>query len=178
LEWYNGIYIRAKTDEELADLCLPYAVSAGLFSGIEKTPGTTPSAEQRAIFVRAMPLIRERLVYLTEATAKLGYLFDEPPIPAKEEFIPKKMDLAGAAALLRQGRNLVPTLAEAANDETAEAFIKDWAEKNAVKLGDLMMPLRVAITGSRVSPPLFGSLRILGTEKSLARVDRALGALG
>jgi glutamyl-tRNA synthetase len=41
-----------------------------------------------------------------------------------------------------------------------------------------MMPLRVAITGARVSPPLFGSLRILGAEKSLARVDRALAALG
>jgi glutamyl-tRNA synthetase len=41
-----------------------------------------------------------------------------------------------------------------------------------------MMPLRVAVTGSRVSPPLFGSLRILGTERSLGRVDRALAALG
>jgi len=37
-----------------------------------------------------------------------------------------------------------------------------------------MMPLRVAITGSRVSPPLFGSIRLLGEMKSLARVDRAL----
>jgi glutamyl-tRNA synthetase len=178
LEWYNGVYIRTKTDEALAELCLPYAVNAGLFGGPEKRPGTTPSADQRDIFIRAMPLIRERLVFLTEAAAKLGYLFDEPPMPAKEEFIPKKMDLAGASVLLRQGRDLVPTLAEAANDETAEAFIKDWAEKNAIKLGDVMMPLRVAITGARVSPPLFGSLRILGTEKSLARVERALGALG
>jgi glutamyl-tRNA synthetase len=124
-----------------------------------------------------MPLIRERLVFLTEATAKLGYLFAEPPVPPAEEFIPKKMDLAGAAALLRSGRELVKPLVEAATDEYAETFIKAYAEKNAVKLGDLMMPLRVAITGARVSPPLFGSLRILGTEKSLARVDRALGLL-
>jgi glutamyl-tRNA synthetase len=47
-----------------------------------------------------------------------------------------------------------------------------------VKLGDLMMPLRVAITGARVSPPLFGSLRILGAERALGRVDAALEALG
>jgi glutamyl-tRNA synthetase len=40
-----------------------------------------------------------------------------------------------------------------------------------------MMPLRAAITGARVSPPLFGSLRILGAARSLARVDRALKAL-
>jgi glutamyl-tRNA synthetase len=59
----------------------------------------------------------------------------------------------------------------------AEAFIKEQAEKNAVKLGDLMMPLRVAITGSRVRPPLFGSLRLLGAECSLRRIDAALQLL-
>jgi glutamyl-tRNA synthetase len=68
----------------------------------------------------------------------------------------------------------VQPLAEAADDEAAETFIKDFAEKKGVKLGDLMMPLRVALTGARVSPPLFGSLRILGAEKSLERTDRAL----
>ena len=174
LEWYNGVYIRMKGDGELAELCLPYAVRAGLFGG----PGREPNEEQRNLFIRAMPLIRERLVYLNEAAAKLGYLFTEPEVPPAEEFIPKKGDLAAAAALLRGGRELVKPLAEAADDETAETLIKDYAGKNAVKLGDLMMPLRVAITGARVSPPLFGSLRLLGTERSLERVDRALAKLG
>jgi glutamyl-tRNA synthetase len=64
------------------------------------------------------------------------------------------------------------------SDEDAEAIIKAAAEKAGVKLGDLMMPLRVAITGARVSPPLFGSLRILGAERSMTRVDAALEALG
>jgi glutamyl-tRNA synthetase len=40
------------------------------------------------------------------------------------------------------------------------------------------MPLRVAITGARISPPLFGSIRLLGQEKALARVDKALEHLG
>jgi glutamyl-tRNA synthetase len=71
----------------------------------------------------------------------------------------------------------VQPLAETQDDAAAEAFIKDQAEKNAVKLGDLMMPLRVAITGSRVSPPLFGSLRFLGAEGSLRRVEQALQLL-
>ena len=174
LEWNNGVYIRMKSDRELAELCLPYAMGAGLFGG----PGREPNEEQRNLFIRAMPLIRERLVYLNEAAAKLGYLFMEPEIPPAEEFIPKKGDLAAAAVLLRRGRELVKPLAEAADDETAEPLIKSCAEKNAVKLGDLMMPLRVAITGARVSPPLFGSLRLLGTERSLERVDRALAKLG
>jgi glutamyl-tRNA synthetase len=121
-----------------------------------------------------MPLIRERLLFLHEAPEKIAYLFCEPPLPAKEEFIPKKADLQTAAGLLRMGRDFTQALAEAADDEEAEKFIKEQAEKNNVKLGDLMMPLRVAITGARVSPPLFGSLRLLGPRCSLRRVERAL----
>jgi len=173
LEWFNGQYIRMKSDEELAALCLPSAVEAGLFGAA----GSEPTAQQRVIFAAAMPLIRERLIFLHEAAEKLAYLFAEPPLPPVEEFIPKKADLAEAARLLRLGRELAQPLAAMPDDAAAEAFIKEQAEKNAVKLGDLMMPLRVAVTGARVSPPLFGSLRLLGAEKSLARVDRALQQL-
>ncbi|MDR2314181.1 MAG: glutamate--tRNA ligase, partial [Spirochaetaceae bacterium] len=101
----------------------------------------------------------------------------EPEIPAPEEFIPKKSDRAAALRLLRMGRELVPAMAAAANDEEAETLVKAKAEAEGVKLGDLLMPLRVAVTGSRVSPPLFGSIRLLGAEKCLARIDRALAAL-
>jgi glutamyl-tRNA synthetase len=179
LEWYNGQYIRMKSDEELAALCLPSAVEAGLFgaAGQEPTPRREPTAEQKNIFTAAMPLIRERLIFLHEAAEKLAYLFSEPKVPAAEEFIPKKAALADAIQLLQLGRELVRPLAEAPDDAAAEAFIKEQAEKNSVKLGDLMMPLRVAITGSRVSPPLFGSLRLLGADRSLRRVDKALEAL-
>ncbi|MDR2517069.1 MAG: glutamate--tRNA ligase [Spirochaetaceae bacterium] len=173
LEWYNGQYIRMKSDEELAARCLPWAVSAGLFGGI----GAEPGAAQRCLFTAAMPLIRERLTFLHEAPEKISYLFREPELPAPEEFFPKKADQVRTVELLRLGRELTRPLSEAADDETAEAFIKAAAEQHAVKLGDLMMPLRVAITGSRVSPPLFGSLRLLGAERGLARVDRALELL-
>jgi glutamyl-tRNA synthetase len=139
--------------------------------------GIEPTAEQKTVFTAAMPLIRERLIFLHEAAAKIAYLFSEPALPATEEFIPKKATLAEAIQLLRLGRELARPLAEARDDAAAEAFIKEQAEKNAVKLGDLMMPLRVAITGSRVSPPLFGSLRLLGAERSLERIDRALQLL-
>ena len=173
LEWFNGQYIRMKSDADLAALCLPSAVEAGLFGAA----GTRPSPEQMALFTAAMPLIRERLAFLHEAPGKIAYLFSEPELPAAEEFIPKKADIAETVRLLRLGRELAPQLAEAQDDAAAEACIKEQAEKNAVKLGDLMMPLRVALTGSRVSPPLFGTLRLLGAEKSLQRVEKALELL-
>ena len=173
LEWFNGQYIRMKSDEELAALCLPSAVEAGLFGAA----GAEPAAEQQQLFTAAMPLIRERLTFLHEATEKIAYLFSEPPLPPAEEFFPKKATLAETVQLLRLGKELTQPLAEMQDDATAEAFIKDQAEKNAVKLGDLMMPLRVAITGARVSPPLFGSLRLLGAQRSLQRVERTLRLL-
>ena len=170
LEWFNGQYIRMKSNGELAELCLPSAIEAGLFGDT----GGEPSTEQRELFEAAMPLVRERLVFLHEAAEKIGYLFAEPPLPATEEFIPKKSDLAQTIRLLRLGAEMIRPISEAQDDATAEAFIKEQAEKNAVKLGDLMMPLRVAITGSRVSPPLFGSVRLLGAERSAQRIERAL----
>ncbi len=170
LEWFNGQYIRMKTDEELAELCLPHAKAAGLFGDTE----SDPSPRQKEIFTAAMPLVKERLIFLNEVPGKIAYLFNEPEIPAAEEFIPKKASLADAIELLRAAYEFVKPLAETQNDEQAENLIKAEAEKRGVKLGDLMMPLRVAITGSRVSPPLFGSLRILGAEQSQARVKRAL----
>ena len=173
LEWFNGQYIRMKSDAELAALCLPSAMEAGLFG----ERGDEPSAEQRGLFAAAMPLVRERLVFVNEAAEKIAYLFREPELPAPEEFIPKKADLAEAARLLRMGAEMMRPIAEARDDASAEAFVKEQAEQKSVKLGDLMMPLRVALTGGRVSPPLFGSARLLGAERSIARVERALHLL-
>jgi glutamyl-tRNA synthetase len=172
LEWYNGQYIRMKSDGELAALALPYAVSGGLFG----SAGAEPSPAQRETFIAAMPLVKERLSFLHEMPEKLRYLFEEPPVPAAEEFIPKKLDLPRTRELLGLARALVAGMATD-SDEASEERIRAAAEACGAKMGDLLMPLRVAVTGARVSPPLFGSVRILGAAAALARVDRALEAL-
>jgi len=174
LEWFNGQYIRMKTDDELSDLCLPCAVEKGLFG----TDGKEPSPEQKNLFTAAMPLIRERLTFIHEAAEKIAYLFSEPELPETAEFIPKKLDINETIKLLNLAKEFIPSLAAAPDDAVAEEYIKEQAEKNNVKLGDIMMPLRVTLTGSRVSPPLFGSIRLLGAEKSLQRVERVLHFLG
>ena len=61
--------------------------------------------------------------------------------------------------------------------EGSEASAREMAEKLGVKLGDFMMPIRMAVTGSRVSPPLMGSILILGVERSLERIERTLQTL-
>jgi glutamyl-tRNA synthetase len=174
LDWYNGLYIRALGDEELAARALPFAVATGLFGSNDRKP----DAEQFARFVSCMGLVKERAVLLKEIPEKLGYIFAEPALPPPGEFMPKKADPAAALRLLKRGRELIPLMAASASDAEAEAAVKELAEREDVKLGDFLMPLRVALTGSRVSPPLFGSARILGTETCLARIDRAVIQLG
>ncbi|GHU22681.1 glutamate--tRNA ligase [Spirochaetia bacterium] len=172
LEWFNGQYIRAKTNEELALCAMPYAQSAGLFGN----PDTQPDADQEKTFIAAMPLIKERVTLLSEIPAKIAYLFREPDLPDVEDFIPRKSDLATAITLLMSGKELVEDLSRF-NDADGERLAKEKAEKEQIKLGDLLMPLRVAITGSRVSPPLFGSIRILGAQKSMDRIEHAIASL-
>jgi glutamyl-tRNA synthetase len=168
LQWYNAQYIMKKTDAELASLALPYAIEMNLFGG-----GEGPSEKQKDIFIKAMPLVKERAVHLSEVPQKLFYLFSEPELSAPEEFIPKKSTKEEAIKLLKAGREIIGAMA-ASSEAGAEEIVKAKAEECAVKLGDLLMPLRVAVTGSRVSPPLFGSVILLGRETCEARIDRAL----
>jgi glutamyl-tRNA synthetase len=124
----------------------------------------------------AMPLVKERLRLLADAPIMMRYLFEEPPLPAAEEFIPKKLDKARAAELLAAAGSLLASC-DLADLEATEARYRAQAESIGAKFGDLMMPFRVAVTGSRVSPPLFESIRLIGVPKALARVERAVAAL-
>ncbi len=171
LEWYNGQYIRMKGDEELAAMVSPFLASAGL------ADAAAPDPERAALVRAAMPIVKERLKFLSDAPSVMRYLFEEPPVPATEEFIPKKLDKARAAELLAAAGAIVPSC-DFGDLEGSEARFRAEAERLGAKFGDFMAPLRVAITGSRVSPPLFESIRLIGAERAAARIERALTALG
>jgi glutamyl-tRNA synthetase len=169
LEWFNGVYIRERSDAALRDLILPFLQEAGLVS-------TPPTAEEQSILDGAMPLIKERLKRLSEAPDLMRFLLKDELEYDVNEAIPKKMDARATLSMLREARTLLQGAAQRSDEENEETF-RARAEELEVKLGSLLMPLRVAITGSRVSPPLFGSIRLLGEEKSLERVDKVIQLL-
>ena len=80
------------------------------------------------------------------------------------------------AAFLAAAKDFVAALPPLSHDE-AENRAKETAEKLGVKLGDFMMPIRMAVTGGRISPPLIGSIFILGVPRSLERIERTLATL-
>ncbi len=204
LEWYNGQYIRMLSDEELYKWTLPFITGTGDgaleipegssqpapkvgpdYSGVALGEDGEPycvdkgmgmsSADVKAALLKLMPLIKERLHFLTDAAEMVRFLFTEPAVPPKGDIIPKKLDEAKTKEVLEAAKAFVQQL-PSLDHEAAEDLARETADKLGVKLGDFMMPIRMAVTGSKVSPPLIGSILILGVDKSLERIDRTLAA--
>ena len=171
LEWINGVYIRDMDPEELQERLIPF-LSAEL--GID---AETLAADPR--LPKLIPLIQERLKVLTEAGEKVDWAFkaaDEITYPEPKQLIGKKLDAAGTLAVLAEGIALLETV-EPFDAEALEAAFRAAAEAAGLKPGSFFAPFRVAITGKKVSPPLFESMEVLGREETLARVGNGMAAL-
>ena len=124
-----------------------------------------------------LPLVQERLKFLKDAPDALRFVWNRPVTWIREDFVPKKQDEAAAVKIL----GAIPTLLDGAfdgrTDEENEHLFRAKGEELGFKLGDFMQPLRVAVTGGRVSPPMFGTMRVLGAAETKVRVEAALGFL-
>jgi glutamyl-tRNA synthetase len=124
-----------------------------------------------------LPLIQERLKFLKDAPESLRFVWQRPSSWIREDFVPKKQDEAAAVAILQAIVPLLDGEMEARTDEENETILRSRGEELGFKLGDFMQPLRVAVTGSRVSPPMFPTLKVLGAAETKARVEAALAFL-
>jgi glutamyl-tRNA synthetase len=161
LEWFNGQYMRLFSDEELYAAMLPFL------------PEKLRDEASRPKLMQVIPLIKERLHFLTEAPEMVRFLFEEPAVPPLEELIPKKLDAAKTKEILQAALDFAAAIGKLSHEE-AETLARETAEKLGVKLGDFMMPIRMAVTGSKVSPPLIGFILALGPEIAAARIQKAL----
>jgi glutamyl-tRNA synthetase len=130
-----------------------------------------------------VPLIKERLVRLADADDLVAFLVEDDAIVAgrylPDELLPRKADAAATGVALAQARDALAAVSEP--DFAApelEARCRAAAEELGWKAGDFFKPIRLAVTGRAISPPLFGSMELLGRERSLARIDAALIKLG
>ena len=112
---------------------------------------------------------------LTEIPAMVRFIFETPPPPSGEDLVPKKMEPSQALSAMKEAHALLADLP--GTDEEAEGLFRALAEKLGIKLGDLLAPVRVAVTGSKVSPPLLASIRVMGIEKARERTAAAIQIL-
>ena len=166
-EAINATHLRALAVDDLADRVVPYLQRAGLL-------GETVADEQRRLLLSAAPLIQERMTTLGEAVDMLGFLF-----VSDEDF---RVDPDEAAKQLGEdGRGVVKAAYAALSElqawgtgEIEQALRVTLVEGMGLKPRNAFGPVRVAVTGRRVSPPLFESMELLGRERSLSRLGAVL----
>jgi len=166
-EAINASHVRALPVEVLAERIVPYLQRA------EILPAEV-TAEQRSLLAVATPLVQERMTVLSETVDMLGFLFVDTV----------ERDPADVEKLINndEGRSVVKASYDALtavatwNTESIETALREaLIDGLGLKPRNAFGPVRVAITGRRVSPPLFESLELLGREKSLARLASAQG---
>jgi len=147
LEWMNGVYLRALPPEEYAETLLGYLREQGYEWDEE-------------LVRRAAPLVQEKIATLGEFPAFAGFLFVRvEPDP----------DLLGDGAVLPAAAQALAGV-EPFEADRIERALRELAERLGLKPREAFQPIRLALTGSSVSPGLFESLELLGKEESLARI--------
>ena len=166
LDHLNGVYLRAMSDEQLA----------------LRLRRWVPEAVRDDDLLRLVPIVKERLVKLSDITALAAFVWEPDEVVASwydpELLVPKKGSLDEARAALEAARPVLAELDDADfSADVLEQRCREAADAAGMKAGSFFSPIRVAVTGRTVSPPLFDSLELLGRDRSLARIDVALGKL-
>jgi glutamyl-tRNA synthetase len=159
----NATHIRTLNAEDFANRLIPYLQKGEVLS-------TPPTPAQLEILGKGAPLIQERITVLGEAKDMLGFLFtDSSKITIDEDArkgLPENAKQIVAAAIAAISA-LDDFTTDALHDLLNKVLVEDMGEKPKNAFG----PLRTAISGRRVSPPLFESMEILGKAETLARLE-------
>jgi glutamyl-tRNA synthetase len=169
LTWMNGVYIREMPEERLVHLLVEW---------LERDlPPSVSRPIDRALVARIAPLIRERIKLLSEAAGYCDFFFTDDLSFSREDLLGKpyreRPDDAKNAllAVLEHARTVEWT------HDAIEQAMRELADDLATKAGDLFSLVRVAVTGKRVTPPLFESMEILGRDRCIERLQNAVSLL-
>jgi glutamyl-tRNA synthetase len=166
LDWFNGMYIRKKTIPELFALVLPHLMADGILSEGDEE-------ERRAYIMRILPLVQERLNHLTDITDRIWFFFDERfEIREPDALIPKKGTREDALRIIRRADEELEVLASF-EEQDIESVMRRLVEELGLKTGQVFMTLRIALTGSRVSPGLFETMAVMGKSRVIDRLKDA-----
>jgi glutamyl-tRNA synthetase len=161
LDNVSGIYIRQAADKELA---------AQIMSRVEAEVGGELTLAQRDLLEAAMPGLKERAKTLNDLAEAACFLVRPLPLPFNDK----------ALSLVREGREVlgawrhIVTAVEPYSAAALEESARALAEQKQIKLGAVAQPLRAALSGSNVSPPIFEVAALLGREETLRRIEAAV----
>ena len=163
LDHFNGTHIRLLSPEDLAARIKPFYLQAGY-------------KVDDAMLLSIIPLIQERLVTLDDCLAFGGFFFKETVEPDPEELIAKGLNAKQSAEIAWKAYKILDSLLEITH-ATAEEPLRNLVEEMELKPNQVFGILRVAVTGQKVSPPLFESMEVIGRDKVLQRILKAIELL-
>lgn len=167
LLWMNSQYMMSSSPEKLAELVMPFLVREHIIR--------EDQVLDTAWLAKAVHTLQERAKTLVELAASLRYYISEDVVyndKAKEKFLNEK-----SRGLLKELKDGISSIAEFSKPEVENLF-KALVEKHSIKLGALAQPVRVAVTGGTESPGIYEVLEVLGKEKALARLEKAISLIG
>ena len=169
LVWMNAQYIKEVSDGRLLKAVAPFIVEAGLADAafIE---------DNRDYLYRCFTLMRERMKKLTDFVEQGAYYFKDPE-EYQEKAVKKHWMKEGIAERLRALIEALDTLSDWHSD-TMESVVKELVENLQVGLGKVLQPARLALTGSAASPGMFELMEVLGRERTLRRLKKAVEVIG
>src|SRR3990167_1659779 len=156
LEWMNGEYIRKMSDEELTKRLQEFLVDH-------------PAKEKIGPVV---PLIKERIKKLSDFVPLTDFFWEVPEYD-KQEF--DKLKVKSKKEILTKILEKMENMEKPWRTDVFEKTFRELAEELGEKAGDLFQLIRVSVSGQLVTPPLFESIKILGEEETLIRVESAIG---
>ena len=165
LLWLNSQYIIKSNPEELAELVMPFLENAGIIQNGQDM--------DRQWLSKAIKTLQERAKTLLELAASLRYYIAEDvqyDEKAKTKFLNEK-----SLPYLQELKGAIESI-DFSHSELEKVF-KSIVEKHGIKLGALAQPVRVAMTGGTESPGIFEVLEVLGKEKTLKRLDKAINSI-
>jgi glutamyl-tRNA synthetase len=163
LDHFNATHIRLFTTDDLAARIKPYFIREGLNVNDE-------------ILLKIVPLLRERLVTLDDCLSFGSFFFKEDVTPNPDDLIAKGLDAKKSAEIAQRAYEILSAQPDISH-ERCEPPLRAYIEESGLNANQVFGILRAAITGQKVSPPLFESMEIIGREKCLARIQHAIGIL-
>jgi glutamyl-tRNA synthetase len=167
LAWMNGEYVRAMDTGAFSTLVRPH---------IEADLGRDLTDDELATFGEIASLVQERTHLLPEAADQVRFLFDDFDSYDQQSW-DKVMAKEGVGEVVDAGISAISGV-DRWDAATVEAALRALPEQLGIGAGKTFQPLRVAVTGSSVSPPLFESIAALGRDRTLQRLERARQELG
>lgn len=164
LDWMNGVYIRELPAPEFVDRVAPFLVQAGLLSDQDVDA-------RRSWLEKLAPLVNERVKRLDEVALAVAFLFADA-VAMDPTAVEKVLAKEGVSALLDACVDALDSV-EPFEAEPIRAALLEVAESAGVKPKMVFQAVRVAVSGTTVSPPLFESLELLGKECTAVRLRTA-----